>query len=226
VEDVALIRAARDGGATYQQLAERFKLSLTTIYKVCTGQVTGTRGTRTRARRPRVEQPCEAVRSRCTFRFIPDACLLPGVIALEQGPVADGARRRGPKRWPPGPCSVCGEHTEKRVTGKCKNCYARDLARKPEQMVKVRQRKYGLSDESYQRLIHSQQGACAVCGRTFANAGRKPCIDHDHSTGLVRGMLCHGCNTAIGKLGDTAESLIRAAEYLVSFEEGSRLPTT
>lgn len=41
-----------------------------------------------------------------------------------------------------------------------------------------------------------------------------PKVDHCHDTGRVRGMLCHGCNTALGKLGDNVAGLRRALEYL------------
>jgi hypothetical protein len=39
-------------------------------------------------------------------------------------------------------------------------------------------------------------------------------IDHDHKTGQVRGLLCSGCNTGLGHLGDDIQGLKRALEYL------------
>jgi len=39
-------------------------------------------------------------------------------------------------------------------------------------------------------------------------------LDHDHRTGKFRGWLCHDCNTSIGKLGDTFDGVMRAADYL------------
>lgn len=54
-------------------------------------------------------------------------------------------------------------------------------------------RKYGLSPEDYQQLFDSQEGGCALCHRLV-----KLCVDHDHETGRVRGLLCNECNFAIG----------------------------
>jgi hypothetical protein len=39
-------------------------------------------------------------------------------------------------------------------------------------------------------------------------------VDHDHNTGAVRGLLCHSCNTGLGHLGDSVETLARALDYL------------
>jgi Recombination endonuclease VII len=54
--------------------------------------------------------------------------------------------------------------------------------------------------------------ACEVCDR--GREGRSLHEDHDHVTGLFRGWLCYPCNTALGKLGDTVEGVMRAVEYL------------
>lgn len=73
-------------------------------------------------------------------------------------------------------------------------------------------RKYGLTPETHQELLDSQGNSCALCRTPFDAA--KPHIDHCHETGAVRGILCPGCNTGLGLLGDTPESLQRAAEYV------------
>ena len=55
---------------------------------------------------------------------------------------------------------------------------------------------------------------CHNCGK----GGRLVC-DHDHITNEYRGWLCEGCNTGIGKLGDTLESLEQAVAYLKRVEK-------
>lgn len=72
-----------------------------------------------------------------------------------------------------------------------------------------RLRTYGLTDEAYRAMLERQEGRCAVC---LDEA--KLCVDHDHKTGKVRGLLCSHCNTAIGHLRDDPSRIRRAADYL------------
>lgn len=76
-------------------------------------------------------------------------------------------------------------------------------------------KKYGISPQEYAQLLDKQQSECAICRTTKVNnkSGRFN-IDHDHVTGKVRGLLCSECNTGLGKLGDSIESLEKALEYL------------
>lgn len=80
--------------------------------------------------------------------------------------------------------------------------------------------RYGLSIEEYNAILKRQGGCCAVCGTDTNNymTGNTEvanfAVDHCHSTGKVRGLLCNQCNRAIGMLGDTPESVLRAYEYL------------
>jgi len=77
--------------------------------------------------------------------------------------------------------------------------------------VPARYAKYGLTVADYDALFAAQQGNCGVC-RDPLGAGSA--IDHDHQTGFVRGILCMMCNTGLGKLGDSIESLENALKYL------------
>ena len=70
-------------------------------------------------------------------------------------------------------------------------------------------------------LFEQQQGLCALCKRPETTRRNKKdegaerlAVDHCHDTGLVRGLLCFKCNTAIGALGDTQEAALRAMNYL------------
>ena len=64
----------------------------------------------------------------------------------------------------------------------------------------------------YDRLLASQNGGCAICRSN--NDGRRLCVDHDHVTENVRGLLCSKCNMAIGLLRDSPDLIRRAATYL------------
>lgn len=74
-------------------------------------------------------------------------------------------------------------------------------------------RKYGVSLAEYDRMLAAQDGKCAVCGKTQQRAFD---VDHDHATGIVRGLLCTSCNRMIGHAGDSEDNLRRAADYLAS----------
>lgn len=71
--------------------------------------------------------------------------------------------------------------------------------------------KYGLTKPQYYEMKRLQNDRCAVCGEEFL---RTPHIDHCHTTGEVRGLLCSGCNTGIGHLKDDVRILENAIRYL------------
>lgn len=77
-------------------------------------------------------------------------------------------------------------------------------------------RKHGLTPAAYDALVERQGGGCAVCGALNLRNGRiwDLCVDHDHETGEVRGLLCHRCNTALGQADDDATTLRAMADYL------------
>lgn len=77
-----------------------------------------------------------------------------------------------------------------------------------------RRQVYGLPEGTYQRLYDEQEGLCTLCRKWQKMLH----VDHDHQTGRVRGLLCVGCNGAIGKLGDNIEGLLRAIDYLKNAE--------
>lgn len=78
-------------------------------------------------------------------------------------------------------------------------------------------RKYGITLQEYDDLLLRQGGVCTLCGAKNLRAGDKYlCVDHDHITGDVRGLLCHRCNSGIGFLNDDPELLSKAAAYIRS----------
>jgi len=76
-------------------------------------------------------------------------------------------------------------------------------------------RVYGLTKEQYQHMLEQQNGCCAICLTSVEEQRYNTLVvDHCHTTGKVRGLLCHACNTAIGSLKDNVGSLQRAIQYL------------
>ena len=74
-------------------------------------------------------------------------------------------------------------------------------------------RRYGLDVSQYEALMARKE--CGICGANDAGGRGSFHIDHCHASGKVRGILCHRCNTGLGSLGDTVESLKLAMAYLV-----------
>lgn len=73
--------------------------------------------------------------------------------------------------------------------------------------------RYGLTIEQLDAIVVAQDDRCAICRKEWGE-GKGPGVDHDHETGLVRGMLCHKCNIAIGHFDDDPERMRAAAEYI------------
>lgn len=82
---------------------------------------------------------------------------------------------------------------------------------------------YGLTVEEYEALLEAQGGACAICRKpprgTHAR-DKRLVVDHCHTSGLNRGLLCNTCNRAIGLLGDDVELLHNAISYLTAHTKG------
>ena len=80
----------------------------------------------------------------------------------------------------------------------------------------VRMAKYGLTVDDYDRMAKQQDYGCALCGlEEWATRDGVLCVDHEHSTGRVRGLLCYNCNLGLGHLKDDPSLLAKAAKYLL-----------
>jgi Recombination endonuclease VII len=78
-------------------------------------------------------------------------------------------------------------------------------------------KKYGITLEQYQAMLEKQNGVCAVGGE-HCKSGRALSVDHDHTTGKLRGLLCGNCNRGIGYLQDDPELIRAALEYILSYQ--------
>lgn len=85
-------------------------------------------------------------------------------------------------------------------------------------------RKYNLDANDYLGMILQQNNVCAICLQpedAVNGAGdvRPLCVDHDHSTGKVRGLLCNHCNALLGHAKDNITTLENSIEYLKRYAE-------
>lgn len=104
-----------------------------------------------------------------------------------------------------------------------RNWEKKNPARMTMQHVRVRLKSLGVPKEVYRmataeqfrRILIDQHGGCAICGAHHGNTvATRLCVDHNHVTGELRGLLCRRCNTAIGYFGDSSARIKRAVVYL------------
>lgn len=103
----------------------------------------------------------------------------------------------------------------------CKECVARlDTRYRARRNNYALIRNYGLTREDYARLYVEQSCVCAICGQPETKPNKagelRLLVDHDHKTGVVRGLLCAKCNTALGLFNDDVALLEQALRYLTA----------
>lgn len=76
-----------------------------------------------------------------------------------------------------------------------------------------RQLGFELSVPQYNAMVSAQEGRCAICRRSFQGT-KNTHVDHNHSTGRVRALLCGNCNRGIGMFDDQPDILLAAIDYL------------
>jgi len=74
-------------------------------------------------------------------------------------------------------------------------------------------RKHGITLEEKERMKQEQENKCKICHQDFL-ADVEPHVDHCHTTGEIRGLLCQGCNIGLGQFKDNPVALAKAIEYL------------
>jgi len=84
-------------------------------------------------------------------------------------------------------------------------------------------RVYNLSVEEHDQIRTRQNNRCVICTRTF-DTTMPPCLDHDHTTGTIRAMLCRDCNRGLGCFHDDPVLLQAALTYLLSHSSQPILP--
>lgn len=81
-------------------------------------------------------------------------------------------------------------------------------------------KRYGITIDDYNRMLHIQNGGCAICGiqeEVYKQVkGRNFDVDHCHSTGKVRGLLCYGCNVTLGFVKEDVKILENIISYIIS----------
>jgi hypothetical protein len=75
--------------------------------------------------------------------------------------------------------------------------------------------KYGITQQDYKNMLEEQNHKCGICGIDEKHAeNARLCVDHNHKTNVIRGLLCKKCNQAIGLLQDNADFCDAAGRYI------------
>ena len=106
------------------------------------------------------------------------------------------------------------EEIKQAVRNRDKNYYRLDPLKGRDNFLK---QKYGITLDDYNTMFTQQNGCCSICGKHQSEISRTLAVDHCHTTGKIRGLLCMPCNLAIGKLNDDITLLKNAIKYLKQY---------
>ncbi len=141
-------------------------------------------------------------------------------------------------------CPGCNRLERCYLYGVCQDCYKLTIGEERKRVLLERKvkavRKYALkalfklSPEQYDIMLAAQGGHCACCpathdgkiGKDGDERLKKLAVDHDHKTGVIRGLLCTGCNTSLGRLGEDPARIRKLADYAERGGVGLRASTT
>ena len=84
--------------------------------------------------------------------------------------------------------------------------------------------KYNITLEEYDKLLEKQDYRCIICGSVGSGRVKykRLCVDHNHETGQVRGLLCHKCNMAIGYVKEDPQIIINMLNYMNYWKENGK----
>jgi hypothetical protein len=119
--------------------------------------------------------------------------------------------------------AILNEHTKKwRKANKDKVKATRsksDAKRKVARKERILKTKYGLTYLDFCNMLENQNYVCAICYKVEtaldrAGSPRTLVVDHCHTTGKIRGLLCNSCNVGLGHFDDNIEYMANAISYL------------
>jgi len=116
-------------------------------------------------------------------------------------------------------CVVC--HVAMTRTRTCAACTQVEQEAKKARVEEWKRLHPTLDAASYAAVLAQQHGACAICRQTETATDpksgkvRRLAVDHDHTTGKIRGLLCAACNRGLGDFKDNRRSLMNAIGYLL-----------
>lgn len=137
--------------------------------------------------------------------------------AIESKPANHTLRRPNTKQ----PLSASNWEWKESIPSQDKAAYSRQWIRQnPRQAKSIQLKKmYGITIDQYEAMFLAQNNVCAICFKSEQSkdkdgGARGMPVDHCHTTGEVRGLLCTSCNRALGMFKDNVDNLRSAIKYL------------
>jgi hypothetical protein len=123
-------------------------------------------------------------------------------------------------------CIDCGRIKNGYKILRCASCAVKSRIKRKENETKeeyymswFRHKEYGLEYGEFENWFMVQHGKCAICKQNLVlntkTRKNRACLDHDHKTGKIRGILCHTCNIGLGMFQDDPALLKKAAEWVL-----------
>jgi len=104
------------------------------------------------------------------------------------------------------------ENNKEQINSKSKEWHENN---KEKVAAQNRKKKYGLSSETYNKMLEEQNNECKICLTSFTTLETLAIhVDHCHTTNKVRGILCRNCNAGLGHFKDNTKTLTKAINYL------------
>ncbi len=157
-----------------------------------------------------VDKPLEMFYRRATGRYF-------GICKQCDRDRMEKNRKDNPDRWRDIQRRSTIKHWAKRLAKR--NEWVRNNPDKRRLYVdRHRAKKYKMHVDSYKEIFDKQLGCCDICGKNQLELNQRLAVDHNHTTGRVRGLLCLECNKGLGIFKDSSEMLIKAKAYLDKYD--------
>lgn len=111
---------------------------------------------------------------------------------------------------------VARQHRERRARRKAEGLPSRETDEQQRRAIYSARlkKKYGITMDEFDAMLEEQNGCCMICGRHHTTQENRFCVDHCHTTGKIRGLLCYPCNSGLGHFKDDIDMMFKAIAYL------------
>jgi hypothetical protein len=147
-----------------------------------------------------------------------------GVRLLEPRTTHEGRRCSTCNNRFPDNAFYVSKHEPDGLNPNCKKCASNNSVEyikankkrlRPRLRGHERKARYGLEPSDFYRMVKEQNGVCKICATPLHDGPRGACVDHCHTTGFIRGILCVKCNAGLGQFRDNPSFLKSAIKYLL-----------